>query len=101
LLMHLPDVVGELRVRAGPGRGEALPPRVVATSGDTQQAAQGRHRKVFLLRLDEREGRYRIPSLSLAKKAAAFLRISRSWRSVRTSRRSWRNSSRSPGASAS
>ena len=49
----------------------------------------------------ENSERYRIASLSLAKKAAAFFRISRSWRSVRTSRRSWRNSSRSLGTSAS
>src|SRR5215213_1328452 len=101
LLMHRSDLLRELLIGTGPGGGGTRPPRIEPTPGDAQQAAQGRHRKGILLRLDEHERRYRITSLSLAKKAAAFLRISRSWRSVRTSRRNWRNSSRSFGANPS
>src|SRR5262245_28891548 len=99
--MHLLDVAREFLVGTGPSGGSTRAPGVVATPRDTEQAAHGRHRIVRLLRLDECEHGYRVMSLSLAKKAAAFFRISRSWRSVRTSRRSWRNSSRSLGANGS
>src|SRR5215213_5618929 len=101
LLVDRPDPLAEPLVGTGPRGGRPFPPGVVPAPRDTQQAAHRSHREVGLLRLDERERRYRIASLSLAKKAAAFFRISRSWRSVRTSRRRWRSSSRPPCVSPS
>jgi hypothetical protein len=93
------------RVRSWSARARAqgwmCPPGVGATPGNAQETAQGRHRNVLLLRRDERECRYRMMSVSLAKQAAACLRISRSWRSVRTSLCRWRTASRSCGANAS
>ncbi len=87
LRVDLPDPPAEPLVCTCPGGGRAAPPGIGPAPRDPEQAAKHGHRKVRLLRFDEREHRYRVTSLSLAKKAAAFLRISRSWRSVRTSRR--------------
>ena len=69
-------------------------PRVIARAADAEHAAHRLDRVLGLLRRDEPEDHRRV-SLSLAKKAAAFLRISRSSVSVRTSRRKRRSSSRS------
>src|SRR5690349_3789425 len=74
-----------------PLRGLSTPPRVVAAPGDLQQLAHHPHRKVCLLRFDQLKGY----ELSLAKKAAAFFRKSRSICNRWFSRRSRRSSSRS------
>src|SRR5262249_31876674 len=69
-------------------------PSVKTRAGDAEHPAHERDRVVNLLRRDETEALHRV-SLSFAKKAAAFFKPSRSWRSTRTSRRNARNSSRS------
>ena len=61
---------------------------------DAQHPAHDRDRVLGLLRRDEPEDPHRV-SLSLAKKAAAFFRMSRSSARIRFSRRNRRNSSRS------
>ena len=72
-------------------RRQPVGPRVIATGRDPQHATELSHGMAGLLRRDERE-RY---SLCLAKKAAAFFRMSRSSRNCRTSRRNCINSARS------
>src|SRR5207248_2213164 len=69
-------------------------PRVEAGAGDAEDPAEQRDRVVGLLRRDEPEAAHRV-SLSRAKKAAAFFKISRSCSSVRTLRRNSRSSTRS------
>src|SRR5262249_52990405 len=69
-------------------------PSVKTRAGDAEHPAHERDRVVDLLRRDQTEALHRV-SLSFAKKAAAFFKTSRSWRSTRTSRRNARNSSRS------
>src|SRR6202022_1034477 len=66
-------------------------PRIESGPGDLEDSTHRCYRKVRLLRLDERESH----SFSLAKKAVAFFKISRSIRRVRTSRRSCASSVRS------
>src|SRR3954468_24823059 len=61
---------------------------------DTEHAAHELDRVLGLLRRDEPEDPHRV-SLSLAKKAAAFFRMSRSSARIKFSRRNRRNSSRS------
>src|SRR5580704_12350462 len=72
-------------------RGRPFIPGVVSCARDLEHPAHQRHRVAGLLRCDKSESH----SLSLAKKAVAFFRISRSSRSRRFSRRSSTNSSRS------
>src|SRR5690349_1145770 len=83
----------------GPGsrRGFPLEPCVEAGAPDLQNLAQHDNRVVGLLLRDEAKPHL----LSLAKKAVAFFRISRSISSRRTSLRSRRSSSRSLGDRAS
>ena len=79
------------RARADGGRAC---PGVKARAADVEHAAHRLDRVLGLLRRDEPEDHHRV-SLSLAKKAAAFFRISRSSVRIRFSRRSRRSSSRS------
>ena len=79
--MHTPDPnrevdVGELAI----ARPSPLP-RVVALTSHTHDAAQQGDRKLCSLRLDKPKTRHGL-SVSLAKKAAARFKISRSWRST-------------------
>src|SRR5690349_9028733 len=90
LEMNRADAYAERVLLAGTRTGRALGEGVVALPRDTQQPAQRCDREAGLLRVDERE----LHSLSFAKKAAAFFRISRSIRSESFSRWS-RPSSRS------
>ena len=59
----------------------------IAAGGDAQHPAQRGDREAGLLSLDEPEHAHRVSSVSRAKKAAAFFRISRSSRRIRFSRR--------------
>src|SRR5581483_4984989 len=77
-----------------PIRRRSTLPGVEAGAGDAEHPAEQRDRVVGLLRRDEPEAAHRV-SLSRAKKAAAFFRISRSCSSIRTLRRSSRSSARS------
>src|SRR5215204_4792678 len=98
--VDLADALGQPRVLERPRRSRPALPGVKARAADAQHAAHRLDRVLGLLRRDEPEDHRRL-SLSLAKKAAAFLRISRSSVSVRTSRRNRRNSSRSSQVSPS
>src|SRR4051812_31955419 len=77
-------------------RRAALAPGVEAALRHAQHPAQRRHAVLGLLRPDERESH----AFSLAKKAAAFFKISRSSFRTRTSLRSRESSSRSSVVSA-
>src|SRR5438445_4695943 len=92
--MELADPGGQPGVlkRARPQR--PLPPGVIAGPADPEDATDDRDRVRGLLRGDEPIDAHPVPP-SLAKKAAAFLRISRSSARTRFSRRSRRSSSRS------
>jgi len=79
-------------IRLGARGRRALTPRVVAAGGNAQDAAERGDVVRGLLLLHEREPRYGVEFVSLAKKAAAFRRISRSSRKIRTSRRKRRTS---------
>src|SRR6266536_3090562 len=92
--VHPADPLGQRRVGERPRRRWPLLPGVEARARDTEHAAHQRDRVVGLLRRDEPEAAHRV-SLSRAKKTAAFFKISRSCSSVRTFRRSSRNSWRS------
>src|SRR5258705_4285639 len=87
---------GNLRRHPGIPRDPQLHPAalggVEAGAGHPQHPTQHRDGEGRLLRLDERE----LHAWSLAKKAAAFFRMSRSIRSVRFSRRNCSSSLRSP-----
>jgi len=76
-------------------RYRSLQPIVVSAGGDPQNATHDGNRVIHLLFLYEREYDCRVPSVSWAKKAAAFFNISRSIRRMRFSARSFLNSSRS------
>src|SRR5204863_1297191 len=80
------------RVRGLARRATPLLPLVVGGAGDLGHPAQSRDRISTALRLDEPVPAHRV---SIAKKAAARFRMSRSSRSTRTSRRNRRSSSRS------
>jgi hypothetical protein len=90
-------LVGEVTIRGRPPL-----PGVKARAADAEHTAKRLHGMLGLPRGDEPKDAHRL-SPSLAKKAAAFFKISRSSRSTRTSRRSRRSSSRSsvltPGCS--
>src|SRR5919106_2452446 len=93
--VDLPDLLRQPGVREGAlGRRAALPV-VKASAVDAEHAAHHGDGIVGLLRGDERERLAYRPSLSFAKKTAAFARISRSSRSIAFSSRSRRSSSRS------
>ena len=86
-LMRGPNQHAELLSTPRVGRGGPTLPRVESASGDAEYLTEVRERHAGLLRLDERESY----SLSLAKKAAAFFRTSRSTRRRRFSLRSRRS----------
>src|SRR5215208_8259671 len=94
-LVDLGDLMSESRILCCPFGGWAILPIVVAASRNPKHLTQERDRIAGLLRIDEHEYSHRIPS-SLAKKAAAFRRISLSWRKILTSLRSLRSSYCSP-----
>ena len=75
--VDLADALGQPRVLARAGRRRPALPGVKARAADAEHAAHRLDRVLGLLRRDEPEDHRRV-SLSLAKKAAAFLRISRS-----------------------
>src|SRR5712691_10306190 len=93
--MDLLDLGGELGVTPGPRGRPPASPRVVPTGGDLQDPAHRGDGMVGLLLLHEAIHPYGVAPASLAKKAAAFFRISRSCSSTRTRRRSWATSVRS------
>ncbi len=68
-------------------RGRAAPPGVVSGRGDAEHPTHRSNRIHGLVRLYELEEPDGITPVSLANQAAAFERISRSWRSRRFSRR--------------
>src|SRR5229473_777134 len=73
----------------------ALGPRVIAARGDCEHATHRSHRILGLVRRYEPEDFLGVVSASLANQAVAFARISRSSFTLRSSRRSCVNSSRS------
>jgi len=79
---------GHALIGERPRRWPPRAPSVVAAGGDAQGATQRADGMIGLLSLHELVGRHRIESVSLAKKAAAFFRISRSSLRMRTSRSS-------------
>ena len=74
-LVDLRNLMSESRILSCPLGGWAILPVVVATPRNPKYLTQKRDRIAGLLRIDELEEPHRIPS-SLAKKAAAFRRIS-------------------------
>src|SRR4051812_47580909 len=72
-------------ILALPLRGGTILPGEIAARADVEELAQALDGEVLLRRIDELEP-HRLPSL--AKKAVARFRISRSWRSTSFSRRS-------------
>src|ERR1019366_1450211 len=90
------DLQGELLIVGGVIVRPARQPHVVDAPRDLQDPAEDTDRRQGLLRRDAREPHV----LSLAKKAAAFFNISRSRRSVLTSRLRANSSSRSVVVSA-
>src|SRR5215217_2220924 len=93
-LMDLGDPDGQALILDRPRRRLARLPGMKSRPADIEHAAHDRDRVLGLLRGDEPEDPHRV-SLSLAKKAAAFFRMSRSSARIRFSRRSRRSSSRS------
>ena len=93
--VDLLDLLDQPRVGQRPVRRRATLPVVEAGAVHPQRAAHHRHREVRPLRLDQREDLSDGSPVSRAKKAAAFLRISRSIRNVWFSRRNRASSSRS------
>jgi hypothetical protein len=91
--VDLANPLGRSRVLTRAGRRRAFDPGVKARSAHLEHAAHRLDGVLGPLRGDEPEHRHRVPP-SLAKKTAAFFRISRSSISVRFSRRSRRSSSR-------
>src|SRR5712692_10840997 len=86
LVEDLLDAFAKLLVGDLPRGGEVLMPFVKSGPGDLEQTARLHDvASLGLLRLDEREHAHRV---SLAKKAVARLRMSRSSRNTRFSRRS-------------
>jgi hypothetical protein len=86
------DACGKGDIRCSPLGEAALLPGIEAAAGDAQRSAHDRDAVVAPLRVDEAVGHLDPPGLivSRAKKAAAFRRISRSSRRIRTSRaRRW------------
>ncbi len=94
LLMDLGDLIGQARVLTRPQRRPPPIPRVKTRARDPQHAAHDLDRVLSPLSSDKPEDPHRV-TLSLAKKAAAFLSVSRSSVTTRSSRRNRRSSSRS------
>ena len=94
LLVNALDLVGQPRVGQRPVRGRPALPVMKPRAADCQHATHHGDGKVRLLRGDQRVALAYRPSSSLAKKTAAFRRISRSNRSVAFSSRSRPSSSR-------
>src|SRR5216684_2360823 len=93
LVEDLLDTFAKLLVGDLPRGGEVLMPFVKGGPGDLEQTARLHDVALLgLLRLDEREHAHRV---SLAKKAVARLRMSRSSRNTRFSLRNRASSSRS------
>src|SRR5262249_13499141 len=92
--MDLPDPCDQPRVREVTVTRRPPLPGMKTRTRHPQHTAEQRDRMVGLLHSDEAEALHRV-SLSRAKKAAAFFKISRSCSSVRTLRRSSRSSARS------
>src|SRR4029077_7964753 len=90
------DVHGELLILPPPCRHGPSSGGVEPGAADAEDRAEQVDRERGLLARDERE----LHPCSLAKKAVAFFRMSRSIRSVRTSRRSCASSARSSVVSA-
>jgi hypothetical protein len=78
------DLGEEVLILLGPTIHRPVAPRIESTAGHGHHAAQYLNRILRLLRLDEAISH----ADSLAKKAAAFFRMSRSMRNRSTSRRS-------------
>src|SRR4051794_4804531 len=94
LIVDGADLAEQLVIAAPPRARRPVLPGVVAGSADAEHAAQQGDGMLCFLRVDQPEAHHR-RSVSRAKKAAAALRISRSWARRRFSRRSRRSSSRS------
>ena len=92
--VDLPDPLGQLTVGELACARRPPLPRVEALTGNADGTAQQGDGELCGLSLDEPEPRHG-RSVSLAKKAAARFRISRSWRNTRFSRSSSRNRARS------
>src|SRR5690606_12046998 len=86
LLMNRRDLLLECRIRLGAGRKLTLPPSVVAALRDAQHAAHPGDGELGLVRRYELEDSGR-ELLSRANQAAAFFRMSFSWRRILFSRR--------------
>ena len=93
LRVHTTDLLDQRRVGECPLGRRTPRPGVVARTRHAQHPAHHRDVEVALLRVDEPEHRYRTSLPSLAKKAAALFRISRSCSRTRTRRRSCVSSS--------
>src|SRR5262245_30819177 len=85
--MEVADLREQLLIGDRTPTRTAFDPRVVATGGDVQDAAQGGNGMRGLMRLHEFEDPGGIEPVSRANQAAAFFKISRSSRSVAFSRR--------------
>ena len=94
-IVDLLDLLGQPRIRERPIRRRATLPVMKASPADAQHAAHHSDGIVRLLRGDQRVRLAYRPSSSLAKKTAAFRKISRSIRSFAFSSRSRASSSRS------
>ena len=86
-VVDLLDLLGQPRVRERPIRRRATLPVMKASPADAEHAAHHGDGIVRLLRGDQRVRLAYRPSSSLAKKTAAFRKISRSIRSVAFSSR--------------
>ena len=76
-LMQCSDPLAQPGIGLRPCRGRAIQPRVIATGGDLQDAAQRSHRIVGLIPLHEFQPFDGIDPVSRANQAAAFDKISR------------------------
>src|SRR5690606_21519212 len=90
-MVHGSHLEGEVVATALPLRRTSAPPVVVPRGGHLERAAHRAHTEARLLRIDELVPRSH--ELSLAKKAVAFFRMSRSWVTRLSSRRRRTNSS--------
>src|SRR5213593_3408590 len=89
--VDLADLLDQRAIVELAARRRPAAPGVETRARHTEHSAHQRHGIVRPLRRDEPVGAHR-SSLSRAKKATAFFRISRSCSSARTRRRSWRTS---------
>src|SRR5689334_23390192 len=93
LAVDPPHLLGQPGVRERTVGRRALLPGMEPRAGDAEHTAERLDGVAGLLRSDEPVDRYRL-SLSRAKKAAAFFKMSRSSRNTLTSRPRRRSSSR-------